>query len=57
MSQVLLFAEFLLDIDSSSSWPCLTFYEPKITDILKSGKWGLGEKKTELTLGTEFLKP
>ena len=30
---------------SSSLWPCLAFFELKITNILKSGGWGLEQSE------------
>ena len=30
---------------SSSLWPCLGFFELKITNILKSSGWGLEESE------------
>ena len=36
-------------------WPCLTFYELKITYILKSSGWGL--KKSELPWEQNVLQP
>ena len=40
---------------SSSLWPCLTFFELKITNILKSSGWGL--EKGELPWEQNFLSP
>ena len=39
---------------SSSFWPCLTFFELKITKILKSSRWGL--EKSELLWELNFLQ-
>ena len=39
---------------SSSLWPCLTFFELKITNILRSSGWGL-KKKSELPWEQNFF--
>ena len=38
-----------------SLWPYITFFELKITNILKSSGWGL--EKSELPWQQKFLKP
>ena len=38
---------------SSSLWPCLAFFKPKITNILKSSGWGL--EQSELPSGNKIV--
>ena len=38
---------------STTSWPCLTFFKVKITNILKSSGWGL--EKSELPWEHRFF--